>query len=292
MASHPTGFVDTRWSLRLFLPLLALSGCSSSGTAAMRAAPEPPQQVVEVAVDARVRKIAAPAAWAAQARVDQTVRGAGPASLKTGQCQAAAEEMPSGGRSPQSIQLAGPLSATLDWDADKGHYATTGPREALDPAWAVGSVRWVDPDGVPREALDAVRFGSVPVITRVERAADGSVRLGWDALSVDAVELHTNGPAGPLVCGSGPDGSVLPWWAVPAVGGEVIVRSVRERTSSVGAGVLVVVRAAIERVVSLDRPAEAANDQVSPDHLPRPLRGLARPKGPRRSNRPTPPPMG
>jgi hypothetical protein len=91
------------------------------------------------------------------------------------------------------------------------------------------------------------------------------------------------------VCGADPSGTVLPWWAVPAIGGEVIVRSVRERSAVIDHTVLVVVRAAIERVVPLDliESAERTRDRVPP-----PLRGLGQPKGPRRSNRPPTPTMG
>ena len=186
------------------------------------------------------------------------------------------------------FELAGPVDGALGWDPHKGDYTTTGPRETTDPAWAVGTLRWTDPDGQPRKATDVVRFGAVPVIRSVVRAPDGSVTVSWDPLSVDAVEVHTNGPAGPLVCGSVAGSAVLPWWAVPAIGGDILVRSVRERATMVDNAILVVTRAAIERVVPLDRPAESAG--ATPRRSI--LKGLDMKRGPRRSDRPVALPTG
>ncbi len=270
------------------LTVLVLEGCSTMGTASPRAPVEAPEVVLEVEVDARVRTVAAPAAWSARARVDAAVRGAAPLTLPDGSCQPPASPMPAGTRGPAVIELAGPVAGALGWDAAQGEYNTTGPRETVDPAWALGTLRWVDAAGIPRSADDVVRFGAVPVVQTVSRAADGSVRLTWDPLSVDAVEVHTNGPAGPLVCGSSTGGAMLPWWAVPAIGGEVLVRSVRERATVIDHTILVVTRAAIERVVPLDRPSESARE--SPRRAL--LKGPDRTRNPRRSSRPVALPTG
>jgi len=264
-------------------PLLALAGCLSTGTAATREATPAPARVLTMDLSAQVGARRDPARWEAQATLSEAVPP--PSAVHpSGHCHPIALPPPEGAAGPAVIELTGPLSGTLGWDDDRQAWRTRSTQTAVDPGWAVGSLRWVDPDGVPREAVDAVRFGAVPTVLAADRRSDGSVELRWDVLSVDSVSLTTTGPAGALECGANPDGAVVPWWAVPASGGEIRVRSTRERVMALEAGLLVVVRATIERLVPLDRPADWAQELTVP-----PPRPFDRPRGPRRSTR-TPPP--
>jgi hypothetical protein len=239
---------------RLVPVLLALTGCE-------RAAPEPvgpaPEPRLDVEVVARVDEAGA-AAWTAQARFshdDPPLR-----LLPVGVCRPLrpAEDAPPPGPTVEVVRTLGPLAAALSWDPLVGSWATFGPRSVVDPAWAVGALAWVE-HGVETIVMDAIRFGPVPEIRSVEREPRGDVRLGWDPRTVDTVSVLASGPAGPVECGAGSGGVEVPWWSVPSLGGEVVVRSEREQWARVDGDHVVHVRAIIERVVPLDRLPESAD---------------------------------
>lgn len=242
-------------------------------------APVPPAAVVQVEVIARLTEPGS-AAWSATARV---------ASLATpptiaGECRPP-EPAPHEPDGPvvDGIRTTGPTRANLTWDDGQAQWRLAGPQRAADPTWGVGDVE-LTVDGTRIRAAEAIRFGAAPLVESVERdPADGSVTLTWDPRSVDVTEVRVEGPAGLIVCGAQGSRLVLPWWAVPAKGGQVVLRSTRERWTALGNGVVVQVRAAIERVVPLDEPREQARERAPGPPTPDP-----RPKGPRYSNRPQP----
>ena len=141
-----------------------------------------------------------------------------------------------------AMELRMPEPLWLPWDGEHRAFLLAGPQVGPVPDWTVADLRWVE--GIKRvEVPGAVRLAEAP--RPVERRPDGGVRLRWEA---DApVDVRTQG----LVCGGARDGVDLPWWAVPAKGGEIVLRSIRTHRSRAGER-LVVGRAVMERVVPLD----------------------------------------
>ena len=235
-----------------------------------------------VDVAARVGHVGSPAGWSAQA-----TWASAPESppLPPGTCRPAGSARERGGRSARgadTLAITGPTPAALAWDGSGRVWTALGPRQSLDPAWSVSDLVWTDAAGEHR-AEDVVRFGGLPAVTRVTREREGHVALGWDPDTVEAPTVLVLGPGGLLECGVGPDGVVLPWWAVPAYQGEVVLRSRRE-ASRVVDGVLVRVRTTLERVVPLDRPAWTTAEEDTPAFSPysqhSPRRLLRRPRTP------------
>lgn len=150
----------------------------------------------------------------------------------------------------------------LPWIAAAGRYGAVGPLKGIDPAWSVGDLKWVA-EGKSHEMDGIIRFGAEPRVTEVLRLSDGGVRLRWNSPDSGQLSVQSMG----LVCGVTRDGTELPWWAVPALGGEVVLRSVRSEWRMDG-DTMVVGRAVIETVVPLDRKVEEASDQVVPDRPP------------------------
>ena len=133
---------------------------------------------------------------------------------------------------------------TLAWDEAAGRYGLPGAPRGPDPAWLEGDLTG------SQKVAGALRFGAAPEVETVERRPDGGLRLRWKADGAGHVQVAS----GDLRCGAARDGVDLPWWAVPAFGGEVILRS-SVLTRSPTASALVVGEAVIERIVYLDRPA-------------------------------------
>lgn len=238
--------------------LVLLTACTTSAPEVARADVD---RVVDVLVAARVEQAGQPAAWTAQLRMgppptsEPVVPGCRP-------WQPPADEP--GEQGAVEVRITGPAGARLVWDPARGLWATGGPRRAVDPAWVVGDVQWREPDGRLRVAESAVRFGAMPVVTQVARDDEGAVQLRWDPATVEAVEVHVDGPGGPLVC-TGDDGGVdLPWWAVPPSGGTVILRSTGERLMLLDGEVGVRARSTLEVRVPLDRPGTSAVEELPP----------------------------
>lgn len=156
-------------------------------------------------------------------------------------------------------------SLSLPWIESVGRYAAVGPLRGMDPAWNVGDLRWVA-EGQSHEFSGLLRFGAEPQITGVSRRLDGGVTLSWNAADAGQLELQSMG----LRCGATREGAELPWWAVPAQGGEVVLRSTRVQSQMEG-DTLVVARAVIETVIPLDRPVEesAGKEPVTPEPAPK-----------------------
>jgi hypothetical protein len=239
----------------LYPVFLALIACESEAPLVQPAVPE----VLDLEVSARVGAPGQPAAWTARAAWGPVP---GPSHLAPGVCRRPAEHEGTlaGDARAAAVGISGPIDADLVWDGAHGLYTATGPRQALDPAWGVGDLRWTDASGGKHLAEGAVRFGALPEVTRVSRDREGAVTLGWDATTVSDPEVWVRGPAGELVCGASRDGAVLPWWAVPAYGGEVVIRSTHELTGTVD-GAAIRARSIIERVVPLDVPAGTTADE-------------------------------
>lgn len=226
------------------------------GAAASRWDTPSPAGVVEVDVVARVEAPGQPAAWSARARIASTAAPP-PAALAPGVCRHVGEVVaPSDGQVADRVALRGPLQADLRWDSAARSWVTEGPHTVLDPAFGLGDIA-LQVGGAQVVAADAVRFGGLPALTAVGRSLEGEVRLAWDPRSVEDVQISVAGPAGALECGVGAAAVTLPWWAVPAVGGEVVLRTTRETVTTLANGVSLVIRATIERVVPLDQPADS-----------------------------------
>ena len=131
----------------------------------------------------------------------------------------------------------------LVWDEAAGHYGLSGAPRGPDPAWLEGDLAG------SQKVAGALRFGAAPQVESVERRPDGGLRLRWKADGAGQVQVAT----GDLRCGATRDGVDLPWWAVPAFGGEVILRS-SVLTRSPTRSALVVGEAVIESVILLDHP--------------------------------------
>lgn len=257
----------------MLLGFLALIACGEEPSAP----PAVGGEALLVEVQARVVDPRAPAAWSAQARWTSLAQTVG---TRPGTCRRVDPTAPShavnGG---EELVLGGPTGARLGWHAERGAYTAEGPLQALDPAWSVADVRWTDPAGVEHLAEDSVRFGGLPAITEVARNREGDVTLGWDPATVGEVEVLVSGPAGALTCGATAAGATLPWWAVPAWGGQVVLRSTREQTILVD-GVLVRTRSTLERVIPLDVPAGTTAEEKEPrfrSYTPHGPRRLVRP---------------
>lgn len=164
------------------------------------------------------------------------------------------------------LRLGGPLDGALV-PAEGGRWETVGPRVLLDPAWAVGSVSWRKGE-VETVGADALRFGAVPVLTRADRGPRGDVELGWEADTADQVRIRVQGPAGLVECGVDGARAHLPWWAVPAKGGEVALRSERVVELPLDAEHRLRIRAVIERMVPLDQAPESASRPITEPAAP------------------------
>jgi len=189
---------------------------------------------------------------------------------------------PSDGPVADRVALLGALPANLRWDARGRTWTTEGPHSVVDPAFAIGDLA-LDVGGAQVLASDAVRFGAMPEVTRVVRSPEGGVLVQWDPRTAEDPQVSVVGPAGPLECGTGAAAVTLPWWAAPAVGGEIVLGSTRERVTTLANGVILVVRARIERVVPLDAPDEQAGERPSGRETPlpgRPARPSSRPPRP------------
>lgn len=249
--------------LALLLPLVGCFGTTdadSAGAQAEEAMVDPwvaaarfrtsDQRVpaLEVEVTARVATPGQPATWTVAAGRSLAIPDPTPAP---GTCRRAAEPA-TATPGADRIELLGPVSASLRWSPARGTWETEGPRRWLDPAWSISDLRWVDEAGA-HTAEDVVRFGGLPEPTRVERQREGGVTVQWAPGSAAMVSVLAVGPAGALLCEVGEGTVDLPWWAVPAEGGAILLRSTREYTTAVDGG-LVRVRATLERVVPLDQP--------------------------------------
>lgn len=233
----------------LVYALLVALGWLGDVRAAQVEAPSEPLAVVELEVVARPESRDGAAAWMAEARFGEAPRPA--PVLASGTCLR--RERPEAGVARVSAMgLEGPVRGRLAWDERRGRYASAGPNRTVDAAWGVGDLWWELRDGRRVVIEDAVRFGAVPEVRGVTRDADGDVHVGWNARSVDRVEVVVQGPAGDVVCGTNAGGADLPWWTTPALGGEVLVRSAREQAWRLPDGTLVLVRAVIERVLPIE----------------------------------------
>lgn len=232
--------------------------------------------VVELEVVARPEARDAPAAWRAEARFAESAE-ASPV-LDPGTCLR--RPAPTPGRRPVvAVGIEGATRGRLEWDPRRGRYATVGPTRTVDAAWGVGDAWWEGADGTRVEVENVVRFGAVPEVRGVARDADGEVHVGWNPRSVDRVEVVVRGPAGEVVCGAAADGADLPWWTTPALGGEVLVRSVREQARRLSDGTVVGARAVIERLLPIEG-AQPDGARVRPpprlELAPRPPKKLTR----------------
>lgn len=224
-----------------------------------------PERAVEIDVIARVEPSGQPAAWTG------TVRMGAPSAepLAHLACRRPAERRPEPGeRGATEVRLTGPASAVFVWDEERGVWGAPGPRRSVDPTWAVGDVQWREPSGRLRVAEGAVRFGSAPVITAVERDQEGAVHLRWDPGTVGEVLVGVSGPAGDLVCPAEAGGIDLPWWSVPASGGHVILYSTRERLQVLEGGIGVRTRTTLELRVPLDEPTRSSVEEMPPRRGP------------------------
>lgn len=211
-----------------------------------------------VDVVARVRAPGEPAAWTAQVIVDGV-----PEPTPTG-CEPI-RPTPGGSRGPNTISIGGPIAAELAWVPETGRWTASGPGSTRDPAWSVGSVTWTDDR--THVADGAVRFGGVPDATTALREREGDVWVLWDAPTADTTDLLSVGPGGPMRCGTEEGRVRLPWWAVSAYQGEVVLRSTRTHHQLID-GVLVTTRTTIERVIPLDEPTGTTAEEKSPRFVP------------------------
>ncbi|MES2642194.1 MAG: hypothetical protein V4850_22110 [Myxococcota bacterium] len=259
----------------MLLGFLALTACGGEDPPAVAQTTGSAVESLFVDVSARVVEPGAPAAWTVRA-VWGTPRP--PPLLAVGECRRPTAELPVGQPGAEELRISGGAGARLSrlsWDGPTGTWTAPGPRQVLDPAWSVADVSWTDLDGAVHVADDVVRFGGLPDVTRVEREREGGVRVGWDSATVGATEVRVSGPAGALVCGTTPDGTSLPWWVVPAYGGEIVLESVRENSALVD-GVLVRVRTTLERVIRLDEPAGTTAEEEHPAFRPYSMHGPRR----------------
>ncbi|MFZ5476316.1 MAG: hypothetical protein ACOZNI_06020 [Myxococcota bacterium] len=266
--------------------LFLLAGACTPESASTPPA-EAPRALVDVQIVARAEAPLAPAAWTAEVRFSVD-RPPDPEPVPEGTCRRP-EQVHLRGLAPvERVSLTAPDEVALAWREDAGAYVTAGPRRAVDAAWAVGDLRWQIGD-TARAAEGVVRFGAPPEVREVEREPEGGVRLRWDYL--EGAELLATGPAGTLRCGAGPEGVALPWWAVPARGGSVVLRAARERAVLLEDGTLVRARAVLERVVPLDAPAATTVEAAGPP-APPPTRARPMLAAPRRIARPARVPLG
>lgn len=264
----------------MLLGLLAMFACGGGEPAPAAVGSGVPTLLVDVV--ARVGEPGAPAAWAARAAPTASAAGT---VLAPGECRRTAPANDTAGVSElEALAIGGSTPAVLAWDRASGAWSAPGPRQSPDPAWSVSTLTWTDGAG-EHKAPDIVRFGGVPAVTRVTREREGAVTLAWDPGTVESPSVIVAGPAGLLECGVGAEEVVLPWWAVPANGGAVVLRSTRSESQLVD-GVLLQVRTTIERVVPLDRPAGTTAGEETPDFEP------YSPNGPRRVVRRTRTPIG
>ncbi len=252
----------------MLLGFLALTACDGEPPA-VAVTTSSPVETLFVDVSARVPEEGAPAAWTVRA-----AWGRPPLSppLAVGECRRPQVEVPVGGPGAEEMTIPGTPGARLAWQpaggSGAGVWGVVGPRQVLDPAWSVSDVAWTDLEGARHVADDVVRFGGLPDVTRVMRDREGGVSVRWDPATVGATEVRVSGPAGALLCGTTPDGTTLPWWVVPAYGGEIVLESVRENSALVD-GVLVRVRTTLERVIHLDEPAgTTAEEEEAPAFRP------------------------
>lgn len=188
---------------------------------------------------------------------------------------------------PDRVRVLGGLQATLTPQRAPGAptwwAATVDAND--DPAWAVLDLRreWRKGPGGSDTRTSAIRMGAAPGVQEVKRRADGSVRLSWAEGSVDEVRVVTQASSGAMQCGAGPTGVILPWWSVPARGGEVVIESTRVHGSGPD-DAMRVTRATIARHVGLDVDPPATRSSSTP--LPRPERA------PRGKKRPPQAPRG
>jgi hypothetical protein len=265
----------------LFVVILALGACGGASPPI-----EPPPDALDVEVGARVGAPGVPAAWSARAAWGPTT----PAPrFRPGVCRrpetgVSAPEA-KGAPVAEAVTVKGPAEARLVWDHAHGLFTAEGPRQMLDPAWGIGDLQWSTSDGASHSAEGVVRFGAMPEVTRVTRDREGNVSLAWDPATVRDPEVHVRGPGGELVCGARADGTQLPWWAVPAYGGEVVLRSSHAETGVID-GTLLRVRSTLERIVPLDAPGgTTANEKLPPPPrntptTPIPRRLLRAPRSP------------
>lgn len=256
---------------RLVPLAVLLAGCAGS-------APPSTRSAALLDVVARVTEAGAPASWFAQIAPPLG------ASAPSAGCS---RVVPPGASLPtfDAVVLTRPAATPLTWSEREGRWRTAGPHQVADPSWSVGDVL-VTVGGDSLLAEGALRFGGMPRVLAAERQTEGGVRLAWDPATTDDVEIYVVGPAGELRCAAGDGEATLPWWAVPADHGEVILRSRREREAELPDGTLLRVRATIERVLPLDVPNVQA---AEPPSLPGPP---ARPREQRRSSRPPRPIFG
>ena len=242
--------------------------------------------VVEVESTARVREVAGAAAWTARVRMARHT-GEAAERLPPNVCRPVeAANVAPGSHRAEDVTITGPGGGPLGWDAAGGDYRAAGPRRVSDPSWAIGDLRWRE-GAVERVVEGIVRFGAAPVVTRVDRDAEGAVHIRWDPHTVGETQVLAQGPAGDLVCGATSTGVDLPWWSVPALGGEVVLRSMWTRATLTERDVLVRARATLERVILLDAPPEVASE---PSLLLPPPGGV--PTSPRKVRRTAASPMG
>lgn len=239
--------------------------------------------VFSVEIAARVGEVG-PASWAARATWGPQAPAA---PLGAGECRPAGSaraRAPRGARGVDGVAIRGPMDARFDWKGELGTWTVEGPREALDPAWSIGDLRWSDERGEHR-AEGVVRFAGVPKVEAAVREREGDVRLAWDPSTVHEASVLVAGPGGLLECGVSEGGVRLPWWAVPAHGGEVILRTSRDRVEVVNE-VFLRVRTTIERPIPLDLPAWTTAGDEAPAFEP------YSPHGPRRLYRKARTPVG
>ncbi len=196
--------------------------------------------------------------WA-RARVPTRLR-----TLPPGRCEraepAAVTAPKSAPRPPDQVRVLGGLALTLEPQREPGR-ATWWANDVVakaDPAWAVLDLRrdWRTGIDVSDTRTSAIRMGPAPDVTGVERLADGSVRLAWSAGSVDEVRIVTTPSGGSMHCGGDATGVTLPWWSVPARGGEVVIESTRVHASGPD-DAMRVASATIARHVRLDAEVPA-----------------------------------
>lgn len=223
--------------------LSTLLACTSALSTPIDPVPVP-QSAIQVRLTARSAdgQPQGVGAWVVQGAVP--VRAV---ELPAGECRKEEFLSVRGEAFADSLSLSFPAKHQLSWDAAAGAYALAGPLRGGDAAWSVADMQWTS-NGRQQEVAGVLRFGAAPVVKTVERRSDGGVRLRWEASS-DSLDVRT----GALVCGSARDGVDLPWWAVPAYGGDVVLRSRRVHSSYVG-DMLVIGEAFVETVIHLDAP--------------------------------------
>lgn len=108
-------------------------------------------------------------------------------SLKAGECQRPTAE--AGGEifaDQVKVQIGEELK--LPWMQSAGRYGAVGPLKGVDPAWQVGNLSWLE-NGKSHEYPGILRFGAEPQIKKVERQADGSVVIEWDAREAGSLSV-------------------------------------------------------------------------------------------------------